>query len=378
MLWLIGVLPWFLMVLLALGSFRRRPRLRAFEARNGGPRVSIIVPARNEAGNIGICLATLAHSQYRDREILVVDDQSVDGTDDIVRALMARSDGDLRLVRGEPLPDGWFGKPWACWQGYEQADGEYLLFTDADTQHEADLLGRAVAALEDERADMVTVLPKQELDSFWERLIMPHILFMLGVRYRAPRMNRTRRPLEVVANGQFILVRREAYEAIDGHRGVRGDVVEDLRLAQRLVGAGRRMFAAHAEEFMTTRMYRSLAGIVEGWSKNLAIGSRAAVPDWLSPVVPWSLALFLLVAWVAPLTIVGLAAAGVFAFGDVGWWAFAAVMLGLVFWTLLNLRLKVPSLYTLLFPVGALAAAGIVVRSAVRGQRVEWRGRKYG
>lgn len=378
MLPLLALAPWLLLVALALAGFRRRPRLREFAARSGGPRVSIIVPARNEAGNIGICLATLAHSQYEDREIIVVDDESVDGTGDIVRALMRRSDGDIRLVEGEPLPDGWFGKPWACWQGFEHATGDVLLFTDADTRHEGDLLGRCVAALEERRADLVTVLGEQELLTFWERLIMPHILFMLAVRYRAPAMNRARKPLDVVANGQFILIRREAYEAIDGHRGVRGEVVEDLRLAQRTIAAGRRLFAAHAEEFMQTRMYRSLGDIVEGWSKNLAIGSRAAVPDWLSPVVPWSLALFLLVAWVAPLTIVGLAAAGVFAFGDVGWWAFAAVMLGLVFWTLLNLRLKVPSLYTLLFPVGALAAAGIVVRSAVRGQRVEWRGRKYG
>jgi len=376
MLILIALMPWVVLVGLAGASLVRRPRLRSYAPAGAGPRVSVVVPARDEAGNIGVCLATLAHSQYANREIIVVDDQSVDGTADIVRALMERSQGDIRLVEGEPLPHGWLGKPWACWQGYRAARGELLLFTDADTRHEADLLGRAVAALETERADLVTVVPEQELASFWERMIMPQILFMLGLRFRATRMNRTGNPRDVVANGQFILIRRDTYEAIGGHEAIRGEVVEDLRLAQRTVEAGRRLFAAHAEEMMQTRMYRSLGGLVEGWSKNVALGARQSVAPWLRPIVPWLLVAFLVCTWIAPpVLLIGAAVTG--GASDVLLWSLSATILSLTFWLIMNVRLGVPSLYSLVFPIGALAAAAIVTRSALRGRRVAWRGREY-
>lgn len=377
MLLIITLLPWIVLVLLAAGSFMRRPRLARFEPATTGPLVSVIVPARDEAANIGICLATLAHTCYRDTEIIVVDDESRDGTADVVRAMMERSDRAIRLVEGQPLPDGWFGKPWACWQGFQKARGELLLFTDADTRHEEELLGCAVTAQRQTGADLVTVIPEQELHTLWERLVMPQIMFMIGTRYRAPKMNRAKNPHAVVANGQFILMPRASYEAVGGHAALKGEVVEDLRMAQRVVAAGRKLFTAHAEELMQTRMYRSLSGIVEGWSKNVAIGSRLSVPAPLRPFVPWSLAVFLVLAWVVPPAALIAGAFGLVR-GALVWWSLWATILTLVFWLLMNLRMHVPSLYTLLHPIGALVAAGIVVRSALRGERrVEWRGRRY-
>ena len=373
---LIGLTPWLVLALIAAGSMVRRPRLRAYPVTAEGPRVSVIVPARNEAGNIGVCLATLAHSSYANREIIVVDDRSTDGTGDIVRALEARSDGSLRLLEGEDLPDGWCGKPWACWQGYRAATGDVLLFTDADTSHEADLLGRTVTALEREGADLLTVLPEQTLGTFWERSVMPHMLFMLGVRYRAPHLNRTRNPRDVVANGQYIMMPRASYEAIGGHEGVKHEVVEDLRLAQRVVESEGRLFAVHAEEYMQTRMYRSLSEIVEGWSKNVAIGSRYAVSRVLRPVVPWLIVAFLLVAWVMPPALM-IADIFVAVSDPLVLWGLGAIILSLAFWVLMNLRMGVPPLYSLIYPLGGLVAALIVTRSALRGRRVRWKGRDY-
>lgn len=373
---LIWLTPWAILALIGAGSLLRRPRLRAYPSMREGPRVSIIVPARNEAGNIGVCLATLAHSSYANREIIVVDDRSTDGTGDIVRALEARSDGSIRLLEGEEVPEGWCGKPWACWQGYRAATGDVLLFTDADTSHEADLLGRTLTALEQEGPDLLTVLPEQTLGSFWERSVMPHMLFMLGVRYRAPRLNRARNPRNVVANGQFIMMPRASYEAIGGHESVKHEVVEDLRLAQHVVASGRKLFAVHAEEFMQTRMYRSLAGIVEGWSKNVAIGSRYTVRRVLQPIVPWLIVLFLLVAWVVPPVLL-IANFFVRLAGPVVLWGMGALILSLTFWMLVNLRMRVPPLYSLIYPLGALVAALIVIRSAIRGRRVRWKGREY-
>ena len=374
---LIGLAPWALLVLLAAGSFIRWPRLRSREVARSGPLVSVIVPARNEAMNIGTCLATLAHSTYENREVIVVDDRSTDGTGDIVRALEERSQASIQLVDGEELPPGWYGKPWACWQGSRVAKGEILLFTDADTRHHPELVGRAVSAIQAEKADLLTVLPEQTLGTFWERAVMPHMLFMLGVRYRAPWLNRTRDPLHVVANGQFIMMPRASYDAIGGHETVRHEVVEDLRLAQRVVEEGRKLYATHAEEYMQTRMYRSLGGIVEGWTKNVAIGSGYAVHRPLRVAAPWLIALFLPVAWVLPAVLL-IGELFVAVPDRLVVWALGATILSLTFWMFINVRMKVPPLYSLLYPVGGLTAAFIVLRSAMRGRKVLWKGRQYG
>lgn len=374
---LIALVPWALMVLAALRLHVRRPRLRLYAEATSGPLVSIIVPARNEAPNLGPLLASLARTTYGNREVIVVDDRSTDGTAEIVRATMARTDGWLKLVEGEDLPPDWYGKPWACWQGSRAAAGDVLLFTDADTRHEPDLLGRTVAALEDQRADLLTILPEQTLGSFWERSVMPHMLFMLGMRYRTGRMNRTRDPLHVVANGQYIMMPRASYEAIGGHEAVKHEVVEDLRLAQAVVASGRKLYVTHAEEFMRTRMYRSLNGIFEGWTKNVAIGAGYSVHRAFARILPWALVALLLVGWVLPPGVLL-----VEAFGEVPdrivTWALGATILSLTFWMLANVRMRVPPLYSLIYPLGAIVAAIIIARSALRGRRVVWKGREYG
>ena len=372
----LGLLPWALLFVVAVVSLVRHPRLRTYADATEGPLVSVIVPARNEAGNIAPLLSSLARTNYPTREVIVVDDRSTDGTGDIVEALQARTTGEwLRLIHGADVPEGWFGKPWACWQGYQAAKGEVLLFTDADTRHEPDLLGRSVAALRATSADLFTILPEQTLGSFWERSVMPHMLFMLGLRYNASLGNRTRNPLHVVANGQYIMMPRTSYVAIGGHEAVKHEVVEDLRLAQVTVAAGRRLYLVHAEEFMRTRMYRSLGGILEGWTKNVAIGARYSLPH-LGRFVPWLVLAFTLVAWVVPPAILL-----VEAFGEVPdrlmVWALGATIISLAFWAVTNLRMRVPPLYSLIYPVGAVVTAIIIMRSALRGRRVVWKGREY-
>lgn len=372
-------LPWLAMVLAVPLLLARRVRITSYPAppADESPLVSVIVPARNEAVNISVCVASLLNTLYPNLEIVVVDDGSEDGTGDIVRILEEHSGGRLRLVEGEPLPEGWLGKPWACWQGYRQARGELLLFTDADTRHDDTLLGHAVGALLQRRVDLVSVMPRQLMQSFWERLILPQIFTVLSMRYHdLERISRTRRARDVIANGQFLLVRREAYEAVGGHEALRDEVVEDQRLAQRIVESGRSMFIAHAHTVMETRMYRTLSGIVEGWSKNLALGSQRAAPSWIAPAVPWLIIVFLLTAWVVPPVLL---ATGLFAgFGaELRGWSLAASVYGLVFWLTIHVWMRVPVQYALGFPLGALATAVLFARSAIRGQRVRWKGRDY-
>lgn len=372
-------LPWVAMLLIMPLMLLRRPRLSTFEppSAEDAPLVSIIVPARNEAVNISVCIASLLNSLYPRAEIIVVDDESTDGTGDIVGILAAHADNRLTVVDGTPPPDGWLGKPWACWQGYRHAKGELLLFTDADTRHEELLLGCAVGALLSREADMASVLPRQLMIGLWERLILPHIFALISLRYmHLERVNRTRNPRDAIANGQFMLIRREAYEAVGGHEAMRTEVVEDQCLAQRIIAAGRRIVVAHADDLMETRMYRSLDGIVEGWTKNLAIGSARAAPEWAGPIVPWLIALFLLGMWVLPPVTMLLTLMTPLG-GWIQGWSLGVTAVSILFWAVIHATQRVPLPFALSYPIGALAAAGLFVRSALRGQYVVWKGREY-
>jgi chlorobactene glucosyltransferase len=342
-----------------------------------GTPVTVIIPARNESATIATVLRSVLASRYHPFELIVVDDRSSDDTAAIV-ARFAADDPRVRLLPGQPLPDGWYGKPWACAQGAVAATGRLLLFTDADTRHEPDLLGRAVGALEREGADLVTVAPHQRCVTFWERLIMPQIWLLLALRYHPMRVNRARRERDVIANGQFILTRREAYDAVGTHASVRHEVAEDLALAQAYLRHGRRIHFAFADRLMETRMYHSLPHLVEGWSKNVYLGGRRSFPE--EPVrralVPVML-LMALLFWLIPPGLLLAQALGAEVVG-LGPAALAATATSAVFWMLVSFGMRIPVAYGAGFPVGAAMALYIVARSTWRGgRRVEWRGRVY-
>ena len=313
---------------------------------------------------------------YRPFELLVVDDRSTDDTARLVEQLAA--DSRVRLIQGTELPEGWYGKPWACLQGYRHARGGLLLFTDADTRHQPELLARAVGAVLTEKADLVTVSPTQRCVTFWERIIMPQIWFLLALRYSPRGVNRATRPRDVIANGQFMLTPRQAYEAAGTHAAVSHEVAEDLALAQTYLRRGLKLHFAFAERLMETRMYHGLAHLIEGWSKNIYLGGRRSFPD--EPVqralVPLML-LLALVYWLVPPA--ALVAALV--------WqpmepyrsaALLATALSAGFWMLICYGMGIPAPYGLGYPLGALMSLYIVLRSTWRGgRRVEWKGRVY-
>jgi chlorobactene glucosyltransferase len=335
--------------------------------------VSVIIPARNEAATIATVVRSVLDTSYSPFELLVVDDRSSDRTAAIVESLPP--DPRLRLVRGEELPEGWYGKPWACFQGYRHARGELLLFTDADTIHQPALLGHAVGALEQENAALVTVSPTQRCVTFWERLVMPQIWFLLALRYHPRTVNRARRASDVIANGQFILTSRTAYEIAGTHAAVRHEVAEDLALAQTYLTKGLKLHFAFAERLMETRMYQGLAHLIEGWSKNIYLGGRRSFPDepLRRALVPVMLVLAMLF-WLAPPAV--LTAAGVEP--ALARPALAATGLSALFWMLICYGMRIPVLYGLGYPMGALMALYIILKSTWRGgRRVEWRGRVY-
>lgn len=374
---LLPAVPWLAPFLAFLRLARRTPALRDAPAVRGRF-VSVIVPARNEAANLPTLLDSLLASDYNPLEILVVDDRSTDATAAITGAY-AQRDPRVRLIPGEILPAGWYGKPWACLQGYRAAAGELLLFTDADTRHAPALLARAVGALEQERADLVSVLPRLACGSFWERTVMPLMFATLGFRFHPRTVNRARHARDMIANGQFILVTRKAYEAVGTHAVVRHEVAEDLVLAQAFFRSGRRWYLAYALDLLETRMYTGLRDLITGWTKNVYVGGRRSYPDEpvrraLVPVMFLVNALY----WLLPPVLLLLAVLGTV---SATWLAPAAMATGLcvAFWALFDAGFGVSPRYAVTYPLGQAVIAWIFLRSTFRGERrIEWRGRTYG
>jgi chlorobactene glucosyltransferase len=344
---------------------------------DGGPLVSIIVPARDERRNIESCLHAALASTYASVEVIVVDDRSSDGTGDIVRRIGA-SDARVRAIDNAELPNGWFGKPWACLTGAAEARGDIFCFTDADARHGSRLVAHAVRAMTDERLDMLSVAGHQELGTFWERVIQPQVFWIIAARYGGTEsVNRSKRAHDKIANGQCIFVRREAYESIGGHGAVRDQVAEDLAIAQRLFAAGKRtaLFAGRRE--LTTRMYTSLREIMAGWRKNVFAGGREAMP-WgtIGQILFPALLLMVPLLTVAPLATIAVAPVL-----SVPYWLVlgASIALGaqVVTWTLVYRWMDAPLRYVPLFPLGAFMFAIIALQAIVRGSRVEWKGRAY-
>lgn len=237
----------------------------------GPPEVSVIVPARNEEACLAACLESLAEQTGVRHEVMVVDDGSTDGT----RAIAAAAPG-VRVLKAGERRAGWGGKSNAVWQAAQEAKGRWLLFTDADTVHAAGSLARAVAEAEEHGVALLSYSPAQEVRGFWERALMPVVFAELAARYRPPDVCDPKSGC-AAANGQYLLVERGAYFAVGGHAAVATSLLEDVELARRVKQSGRRIRFRMAAEAVRTRMYRSLAQMCEGWTKNLALLFPATV-----------------------------------------------------------------------------------------------------
>jgi chlorobactene glucosyltransferase len=343
----------------------------------GAPLVSVVIPARNEARNIERCARSVLATRYPNLEVIVVDDHSADDTNAIARRVAA-SDVRLRVLSAPDLPPGWFGKQWACATGARAARGSLLCFTDADTTHAPDLLPRAVNSLRAREADLLTVAGTQEMHGFWEKIVQPQLFALLSIRYGGTEhVSRTKRPADAIANGQFILVRRDTYDAMSGHELVRDLVAEDMAMAQEWVRAGRRIALVIGEDQLSTRMYAGFRELIAGWRKNIYAGGRHAalggrIGRALYPAVLTALPLLSLVPPVALLLC---------AIGVIGgaWLVWSSVVVGasVVFWALLYAWLRQPVWYALLYPLGSVVLLVIATGAVRRGPRVEWKSREY-
>src|ERR1700719_1767793 len=229
------------------------------------PTVSVIVPARNEEACLGACLESLAAQAGIGFEIIVVNDASTDRTREI-----AQSFPQVRVVDADAPPSGGTGKNNPMAAGARAALGEWLLFTDADTFHFSGSLARAVGEARQHGAALLSYSPEQEVHGFWENAVMSVIFAELAATYRPSLVSDPRSPA-AAANGQYILITREAYDAIGGHAAVSSSLLEDVALAKAVKASGREILFRFGGDAVRTRMYRSFAQLREGWTKNLAL-----------------------------------------------------------------------------------------------------------
>lgn len=331
--------------------------------------VSVCIPARDEAATIGATLAGLRAQEPPVGEILVLDDGSSDGTAAIATAAAA-GDPRVRVLPGEPLPDGWAGKPWACAQLAAAATGGRLLFTDADTRW----MPGAVAALlaEEQRtgADLLTAWPTQETVTPAERLVVPLIAFAILGYLPVVAVHRIPSPAFAAAVGQCLLFRRAAYDRAGGHAAVRASVLDDVALARAMKATGGRLRVADAAGTIRCRMYRDWPGVRDGFAKNILAGYGGRVSALLAATAfHWAI---LVVPWLV-------LAAGVVVPGVPWWpgWPLACIGLGLAAralsaaWTGQRVR------DALLLPVSALLLTAIAGRSIAwaRSGGPRWKGR---
>jgi chlorobactene glucosyltransferase len=232
------------------------------------PRVSVLIPARNEEANIRACVESLLMQRYPDFEVLVLNDASSDRTALILDEI-SRHATRLRVLNGQPLPDGWLGKHWASHQLSQEATGELLLFTDADTRHAPDCLHASVSALVAEGADLLTAVPCEEMLTWGERLTVPILSFSVFCFFPIFLAEKLRLPALSVTIGQFMLFRRTAFEAIGGYEAVRSSLVDDLMLGRNIVNRGYRWKLVDGTRHISCRMYRNFAEAVAGFTKNL-------------------------------------------------------------------------------------------------------------
>jgi len=323
------------------------------------PRVSVLVPARNEERNIEACVTSLLAQDYPDFEVIVLDDHSMDETPRILTRL-SRQDDRLRVLDGAPLPDGWLGKHWACHQLGEAATGEVILFTDADTRHAPDMLRASLSAMIAENADLVTAFPHEEVVTWGERLLVPIIGFGIFTFIPVRLVQKLRLAALSVTIGQFMLFRKAAYDAIGGYAAVRNEIVDDMCLGRRIITGGYAWRLMDGTQHFSCRMYHDFWEVVNGFSKSLF-----AVFDYriLPYLIGWTVvgttfiepAVALVSRWAGhPLTSLPIEHATL------------AVLLSITLWMTVYRRFKFPAYLVFYYPLSLALFLGVVARSFIQ------------
>jgi len=381
-LWLLWAAHWGLILGWSLChrqiSAARRRMLTAGASRGATtpPRVTVILPAKDEAENLAGCAARILAQRGVDLELVIVDDRSTDRTPEIADRLSAE-DARCRTIHNRQLPAEWMGKSHACHRGAADARGEWLLFTDADVRLEPDAVAAAIARARAERLDLLSLWPRDDSRGFWERLLVPLCGAMIVIWYGHVAARSNARG-EAFANGQFLLIRGDAYRAAGGHAAVRSALIEDIALARAAAARGLAVGSAPAPDLVGVRMYRSLIEVARGWQRIYAgVLSPAQIAGCVLSLLLGSLLPIVLVPWLA---FRHLAAGG--SYWDSAWLLSASVQL--IVLASVSVRFfglaRCDRRFLWLYPASVLGVLWILVaalRTLLRGRSVEWRGTRY-
>lgn len=340
--------------------------------------LTVIIPARNEEESLGACLQSLTSQSEdifelgRDWELIVVNDQSTDKTAEIASQFAG-----VTLMQADNPEAGWTGKANAVWTAAKRARGRWLLFTDADTVHEPGDLRRAIHEAQRHKAGMLSYSPRQIVSGLAQRTLMPLVFSELALAYPPAKVSDPNNRL-AAANGQFLLVEREAYRRLGGHASVAKDVLEDVELAfiakRRKIGLQFR----YADDAVSTRMYRTTAAMVEGWTKNLALlfNNVLATAMWraLDLALLFVLPVLMIRLWSARLDIHSLTWLG-------AGWLFALLWLRTIFRFYARVaKSNFPLVDCLISPLGLPLFVVLLYRSWFQHRilkQVSWKGRSY-
>lgn len=379
---LVGPAAW---LLFGFGMIKGRQRMSLLhrplpDLPNPPPRVSLLIPAKDEGARIRNCLLTALQQDYPNLQVIAIDDRSVDQTGTVMDEI-AKADPRLLAVHvgGDQPPPGWVGKTWALQTGMRHADGNWLVFVDSDVVLSADAVRAAVATAELREFDLISLLCRMESGSAWEELIVPLGGAATSAMYLLPLTNYNEVKSVAFASGMFICIRRSVYEAMGGHEAVRDRFCEDVEIARILKRRGYRPRLAIGNEYASVRMYNSVAGIFRGWSRNFYAGSLGR---------PWRILAALAFLLVSCFSVYAAAAWGIWRqvhpvnqWAGLGWlgaaaihWALMTALLAQVYHWSGNRRF-----FALLFPLGGALLGAIFCRSLwiCLTHRVEWRGTHY-
>ncbi len=284
---LIGVsMAWIFLIKSMMDSVRLTPYLDKFERKeHSNPKVSIILPARNEEEFIGKCLDSLIEQDYTNYEIIVIDDSSDDATGKIISEY-AKKNPKIIPISAQIKPDGWIGKNWACMEGYKKATGDLLLFTDADTKHSQNVISLAVSHLLSFNLDALSAIPKMRAIDFWTRITLPMISIFLHTRFSAIRVNDPSKKTAYFF-GSFFIIKQKTYEAVGTHEGVKYEIIEDGALGKKVKESGHKMKIVRGDHLIEAVWARDKSTLWDALkrlmiplylqSKKIAIGSFCAV-----------------------------------------------------------------------------------------------------
>lgn len=374
----------------ALHTLSNAPRILASGSIASGPgpeeQVSILIPAKNEEKNIRTCLESLLSQDYGSFEIIVINDNSTDRTEEILQSMNALHISDshkktpgshpgakLKYLNCPPTPEGWTGKNFALYQGARLAQGKWYLFTDADTRHHPSSLRQSMGYMRRHDLQLLTLLPRCLTGSMPEDLVQPSAMAFTGLWFPIEKINDPQSPL-YFGNGQYILLRKDVYEHIGGHHHVRGEFLEDFALFKLVKETTKKAECAFGTEIYGTRMYDSITRMWRGWRRIflyafqrrpwLLLGRAASVFSF--SVLPYLVFL--------PQSFLASRIPSQYGMG----WGFAIVILVFILGTAWQAHglVKAKRLYALGHPVSALFLTGVLLdaaRMAWTGQKIHWR-----